>query len=377
MAREPQGRLVVSSDPPGCEVRVNGIPFGRTPFALDEVALGEYRLQVECPGDDRGRVRRVRIGQGEAEVHVDARFDAAIESQPRLLLHYPTSAAERAHRGEDATEVASIIGARALLVTRVDASSLRLDLLGGAGAATSVLVLLTNDGSIDHLDEAAAALLEGRSLDLRAGEPTEIAPWQPPTLGVAQVSAPRDREATSFGRGRHGLRVSGITLASIGAGALLTATIFHGLRIHRGRQVPSDPSDPSFIGRQSAWVNARQPTLVLASAGSAMATTALALAVPGQSRVPWWSYTIGAAGLGLLGYGIYESGSLPPCGSSTANLASCRSREEQVDRAALLGALALPLISLPLIHLLRDAPTLDVQVSTAGAGAAIYFEGSF
>jgi hypothetical protein len=358
-------------------VRVNGIPFGRTPFALDEVARGEYRLQVECPGDDRGRVRRVRIGQGATRVHVDARFDAAIESQPRLLLHYPTAMAEQAHRAEDAATVASVVGGRPLLVTHVEPDGLRLDLLGDVPA--SAIVPILPDGRVDRLDEAVDALLSGRSLDLRPSEPVALAPWQPPASAAGPMApdprAPSD--AQGFGRGRRGLRISGIALGAVGFAALASAIVAHGLRIHAGRQVPADPMDPEFLDRQSAWENARVPTLTLATAGSALATTALALAVPGKGRAPWWSYTLGGAGVALLGYGIYESASLPGCGPNTADLASCRARDEQVDRAALLGALAVPLVSLPLVHLLRPVPALDVRVSTARGGAAIHFGGSF
>jgi hypothetical protein len=379
MAREPQGRLEVTSEPAGCEVRVNGIPFGRTPFALDEVALGEYRLQVECPGDDRGRVRRLRIGQGATQVHVDARFDAAIESQPRLLLHYPTAAAEQARRADDAAVVTSIVGGRALLVTRVDSSSLRLDLLEGSGSAASVIVPVDAGGGVGRLDEAVAALLEGRSSDLRAETPVAIAAWQPPSpeAPAPAVHEQRPRDVETFGRGRSSVRVSGIVLGSVGFGALAVAAVFHGLRIHYGHEVPADPADPTFLDRQSAWANARQPTLALAGAGSALATAALALAVPGKSRVPWWSYTVGAVGLGLLGYGIYESVTLPSCDQTTDALASCRAREEQVDRASLLGAAALPLVTLPLVHLLRGTPALDVEIRTARAGAAIQIGGAF
>ncbi|RMH19791.1 MAG: PEGA domain-containing protein, partial [Gemmatimonadetes bacterium] len=75
------GNLRVDSIPPGCRVRLNGIEVGRTPFSMADLALGEYRVQVEC-GEERGRVHRVRLDGLLTTLEVDTVFERETHSRP-------------------------------------------------------------------------------------------------------------------------------------------------------------------------------------------------------------------------------------------------------------------------------------------------------
>ena len=58
---EQTGALIVNSDPSGCEVRINGLRFGQTPFEMNDLYPGEYQVQVECDPGRRWRVHPVTV----------------------------------------------------------------------------------------------------------------------------------------------------------------------------------------------------------------------------------------------------------------------------------------------------------------------------
>ncbi len=93
--REQLGAAIVvrgsRDDAPGCRVRVNGRAIGETPLARVHVPSGAYAVQLEC-GETPGRVRRVEVESGAAEVVVRGSLDAALRSEPVALVYAAPSA---------------------------------------------------------------------------------------------------------------------------------------------------------------------------------------------------------------------------------------------------------------------------------------------
>ncbi len=82
------GSLKVEHVPPrACSVYLNGRHLGMTPFALDQAAVGAYRVQVECE-QNAGRVHVVHLGDQPVELRVDSELDRAVITEPRLGFRY-------------------------------------------------------------------------------------------------------------------------------------------------------------------------------------------------------------------------------------------------------------------------------------------------
>jgi hypothetical protein len=58
------GSLVVDSRPSGASVSINGRPRGTTPLTIDDLAPGEYRVEMSLTGY-RNLVTTVRVVAGE------------------------------------------------------------------------------------------------------------------------------------------------------------------------------------------------------------------------------------------------------------------------------------------------------------------------
>jgi hypothetical protein len=70
-----------------------------------------------------------------------------------------------------------------------------------------------------------------------------------------------------------------------------------------------------------------------------------------KQGVPWWSYVIGAGGVGLAAWGAVELSQNNQCELSLDE--RCIKGHETVGRGALAFAAAAPLLSFPIAHLLE------------------------
>lgn len=113
LAAAHRGPLTVQSQPAGCTVRLNGVTLGQTPFTSEQLAPGEYRVQVECGEGGHGRVHRVTVDDttGPVALRVDARFDAAVRTDSALRLVYADADDAAAHRAADARAIGAVLGA--------------------------------------------------------------------------------------------------------------------------------------------------------------------------------------------------------------------------------------------------------------------------
>ena len=109
LASGKRANLLVTSDPSGCIVRLNGQRVGSTPAHLKNLAAHDYRLQVECnEAKPRGRVHRIDLHEGHNALAVDASLERAVRTDGRISLRYDKLQGLLQERHEHAAKIAKI-----------------------------------------------------------------------------------------------------------------------------------------------------------------------------------------------------------------------------------------------------------------------------
>jgi hypothetical protein len=375
MASEAPGLLEVRSTPSNCLVRINGVELGRTPLAGIELPVGTYRLQVECEEGERGRIHRIAIASGPNPFELDAAMERAVRTRPVLHLRYG-SAEAWALRMSHADQVAHILGgARVLVVSSPSAGEVRVDLSAQGHEPASVWLAVRDGGpEPEQVRRAVDALLEGRSVDFAGPHPIARASWavEPPeearTAAAEVIEAGQGVERGSRKRGiprPRDQRIAGWSLWSIGIASIGASVGLHLWRGDLGDQLIEAPASLSAAQR---WNDARIGVWTTAAFGGAATTAAMPLLLPDHTRTPWWGWTLGAVGLGLTGYAIYEGATMTGCPepyiADEAAVRSCVTRGQEAGRLALALAGAAPLLTVPLVYLsrpLRAQPSVAVE----------------
>lgn len=419
------GNLTVHSAPESnCSVYLNGRHLGTTPFQLDRAAAGDYRVQVEC-NRSFARVHLVQLGDQAATLLVDTQFDRAVASDPRLLLHYEDAIAARdqvvSHgvqlgrevRADDVLLI-SVEGDRAELMrvqvrqkrlvarasvpwtTRhgfarpeleralVALSEARLAPLPGEatpGVSRSAPVAQGNDAPTSAASSGSAVGVES-TVDDEAALPSSVPSEATP--GAAASDAERAGEQPSETSGvslRHRrVRRAGYALAAT-AGATFVVGLAFDLRTQRLQDELSEvvdvdagsPGQGSLDERalqrrdqlQPAFERGQDLRWVGVGAGALGLLAASLLVEPLQGAYPWWSYTLAAAGLGLVGAGAYEVARSDEC-VLAASVGPCRRPRDSAARGALLLSAAVPLLSVPLVLLLKRDARADTSDLRSG-----------
>lgn len=376
MAAEAPGMLDVQSTPPGCLVRINGVEFGRTPLSGIELPVGLYRLQVECDEGQRGRIHRVQVVSGDNMLSFGAGLERAVRTRPVLHLKYGSPDAW-AKRMSDARAAAAVLGsARVLTLSQLGGDVLRVD-LSAEGSAPASTWLSVEDGAprAEDLWRAVDALLEGRSVDFTGKHPIAQASWaveRDGNVGAASAalveteSASEKPSRTPRPRNQRiaGWSLFGAGVASIGASV--------GLHVWRGNLGDQFIETPANLSAAQEWYDARIAAWATAAFGGAATSAAMPLLLPNYDRTPWWGWTLGAVGLGLTGYAIYEGVTLTSCPepyiADGAAVRACVERGQEAGRIALALAGAAPLLTVPLVYLLRPLraePSISVSRESA------------
>ncbi len=380
--RDRTGSLLIESDPSDCEARVNGVLVGRTPFELTSLHAGEYRVQVECAPEAPGRVHPVRVSRGRSALFVVDRFERALRTEPLLHLRYAAPSTE-AERARDAREIARALPASAVvLASRPAPESLELRLVSGLfDDAAFAKIAATASGPVTaQVADAVATLLAGEcrdltgeeavTLDCATGEPAEVAAAEP---GKDRAQRPP-----------RGQFISGVTLASVGAASLLVGYSFGVARRYAGDDWLADPNS---LSAQDKWLQQGTALIATSSAGSAMLVASMPLALPYRPKTPWWAWLSGGAGvaLGAASVAIAATADAKPpqsCSLNGPDPGPCVNRGRQIDRAILLGVTAAPLLTMPLVYLLRKdekkgQTRLAPSLSTGRSGALLGLTGRF
>jgi hypothetical protein len=382
IAAEAPGSLSVESTPAGCAARVNGVELGRTPLRGVELPLGTYRLQVECVEGERGRIHRMRVESGDNVFAFDAALDRAVRTRPTLLLQYGSVEALDERMPHAASVASSLEASGVVVVSAAGPSSARLDSSAAGYTSASIWVPLSN-GSLetDEARRAVDALLGGRSVDFTGTHPISRESWARAATGagasVASVEAGGEQaKMASTARPRE-QRIAGWTLFGAGV-ASIGASV--GLHVWRGDLGERFVEMPSSLSEAQRWNDARIAVWTTAAFGGAATTAAMPLLLPNRARTPWWGWTLGAAGLGLTGYAIYEGVTMTACPEPfVANdeaVRACVARGQQAGRIALALAGAAPLLTVPIVYLFRPLRA-EPSLSVSGAGALVRVRKAF
>ncbi len=368
------GRLTVESKPDsGCATYVNGRHLGVTPFRLDRAAAGEYRVQVEC-GRAQGRVHMVQLGDDPVDLLVDAELDRALRSGARLALIYESEKDRKrlveAHgalvaksvRADEAILV-SVQGGEAHLtrVAAIDGRVLgraRFQWLTVQGADAPELQSALDAMFQGRMDTVAApavasAVAPGRQESALAGQPAVEEHVQAPlSAGTEEARPVRPRDPASRTRK---LRIASGSLAAAGV-ALLAVGIASEIKrentdVDISEQLTASMTDELELLRLQSDYDRSAGLRWIGLAGGALMTAAVPLMrVDVKEGVPWWSYAIGAGGVGLAAWGAVELSRNGQCELYLED--ACIKGRETLGRGALALAAAAPLLSFPITHLI-------------------------
>jgi hypothetical protein len=384
------GELRVESSPSGCAARINGVLLGETPTSIGGLFPGDYRVQVECMPEKPGRVHVVTVGAGATRRRVDWRFDEAIESRPSLSLRYENAAEEHEQRVADARQVAEALQADSVVLVSMPAAGIMELELVEMGAAPSpspaglARVPVSERPSESHLALAAHTLTERRCVDFTPSEPVTLPCASGEPLAAEVPEAPDVWPAHRRPRGQF---VAGLTLVGVGVAGLTTGYVLLVPRSDAAvdwiNEVDAGSQDTTA---QQKWFDLRGAIIASGSIGAAALVTAMPLALPERDKTPWWAWVSGGVGLGLAGFSIAwgvtaEAAPSNSCSAPNLNstdVRSCVSREKQTSVALLTGLTAAPLITMPLVYLLRPTPAkLEPQIEVGRSGAYFGLRGRF
>jgi PEGA domain len=383
------GRLTVSSMPEsGCAVYINGRHLGTTPFSLERAAAGEYRVQVEC-SRAVGRVHRVVLGEQPVALTVDAQLDRALRDDPRVALVYDDDASERAHATRHALELGRAIDADSVLLVSARGEQVLLQALSVAHARTTGRAFVTR-GAIDTpnhpaLLQALDQLAQGRLVPDADVASTPPEPVVPAVVEAAQLApvieqppvlrAPVDAHTLRTRR----LRVAAAVLASTGVGLVVAGAVFDARYRDAGQQIEAIAKGDGAVasadvGALNHDYDTGKSLRWLALPGSLLATAAVPMArIDVRDGVPWWSYAVGAAGLGLASWGVLELARDGDCNISFGD-GSCADRNESTGKGLVLLGAAAPLVAVPTTHLVswrsgesKRGPVVAAHVTASGA----------
>jgi hypothetical protein len=202
--------LTVESDPPGCLVRLNGVPMGTTPLATGSLIVGDYRVQVECGEGHRGRLHPIHVGEAPVTLRIEAHLDEAVRTEGTLQLAYHDAAAAAA-RTRDAAAIARVLGATEVWLVGREAGELvadRIDVASGRVIGTATLTT--------GIAEAVAGLLHAPAITTTASLGPDGSSVAPPTVVVRAPSTGPDPGAWALVGSGGAALVAGVVMIAIG-----------------------------------------------------------------------------------------------------------------------------------------------------------------
>ncbi|NNE20562.1 MAG: PEGA domain-containing protein [Myxococcales bacterium] len=400
------GSLVVDSEPSACDVRINGVRFGQTPFEMSNIYRGTYRVQVECDPSRRGRVHPVEVGTGKSRVFVDVRFDRAVQTEPSLRLQYSARPNQRV-LVEDAQQIAKVLPAAAVVtISSVGIDVMELRVISGTQRRVGVARIPSGPTGPRAADvsNAVEALLAGECKDFTGPKPVPMGcegadarsgRREASVPAAAAASTAATAEAAPARRPPRGQFITGVTLASVGAASLITGYALLAARGETGGDqgwvgALKIPDLEQAKGFQDQWINLGRVVYGTAAFGSAALIAAMPLVLPYQKKTPWWAWLSGGLGVGALVASVTVGVTAPStggvdCASLVTNFVdaqACVDHGQRVGAAVLLGTSAAPLITMPLVYLFRKSDKrlgleLSPTVHASRTGGSFGVQGTF
>jgi len=360
--------LLVSSEPSGCSVFINGRRLGATgdaahPYYRQEnPARRPHLIQVECGEGNPGRVHTITPGDETPLLVVNTVFEAAVTTDGGILrLRYADN--EDPHTRSHVRLMLQALDAQhGIIVSRPHPDRLALTRYG-AGPSTTVFVRETFTPS--EVADAVTSLF--REDDASAPSPP-IARVSAADTGEAGLLPPDDTRREASTSNYNWPRIIGVTGTAAGTGAIIGGWLLFGNRRDDGATYRSTlPNDPTYVTNAQTWIDARPRSYFLTAAGSgilAAGLTTLAFSLR-RERYPWWVYASTAAvGTGLAAWGGISIAQGGACDAATAeDRRYCVLEQERRDRGAMLMLNAFPLLLAPTIHALFSSSKLEHALS--------------
>ncbi|MEM7135825.1 MAG: PEGA domain-containing protein [Myxococcota bacterium] len=381
-------RLLVETEPRGCALRLNGIKVGETPYEVTDLYPGPYRVQVECEPGVVGRVHKVDVPSGATSLFVFDRFDRAVRTEPVLHLQYP-SPPDLPRLARDTRQLARALPAAAVVVASVTDSNdaLELRVISGTQVDASLVRVPTTPEGLERqrAAEATTALLAGECKDFTSEPPVAIdcRTGEAATTSISVGTGSNLRKSRRVRPPRPQF-IAGVTLAASGTTSLLTGYALLAARRPAGNDWASGGNN---LNAQDKWLGIGTGLIVTGTIGGGLLVAAMPVLLPYERKTPWWAWIHGALGIaaatGAVVSGVTAAPKPPEsCTTGGPDPRLCVERGRDTDRAVLLSATAVPLLTVPLVYLLRRGEKRrgsDVvpSVHTARRGGAIVFHGSF
>jgi len=346
LRRTGAGALSIDSLPDhGCATFLNGRPMGPTPVRRDHAPPGTYRVQVEC-GDGPARSRVVTLGDAPLDVSMDSSFDAALHTEDRLVLRYPDAKTLDATGLRHTKQLGQALHTPEVVLLVLARGALTLLRQRGGDGVLVGKVALPWPSPETALHAAAAELAAQPGFPGMESEP------EPESEGPLISQA----EKTSAQSTRLPLRMTSALLVAAGVALFATGVAYE--QKQRGLAVESNTFDANTAdGRRQLDGLDRSydhygKLRWLGLGGGLLLTSAVPLLnLQARGGLPWWSYGAGAVGLGLLTWAGVELGHDGRC-QLEYDTGDCARVESSRGRAGLVLAAALPLLAVPISHLL-------------------------
>jgi hypothetical protein len=350
------------TDPEHCAIRLNGRQVGESPVVRVAVPPGTYTVQIECDAARPGRLHTVTVSaDAPTRIVLRGRLAQVLESRPAVALVYPSAAAIEEHLAEDLSTVGDLAGATRVMAVVDDGRTATLRafaLREGVATAEPIGAALVPDPIADETSrQAVQEVIAGRRMETRGASDGGS---DGPTPGTAA------RSGEPHGSTDVGVAVLGGAFLAAGLGGFGVSWYFWGELEATGRTIPNAGSPMELGQRQGAYDDAMLPVIITGAASSAVATIGIPMLLPAEDGVPWWTWVVGVAGVGVAAVGVYELTVEGVCYGNSSLGAPCARRQQTGILGALVIEHATPLIAVPITYALRAA-----FGSSTHAGASI------
>ncbi len=372
------GTLLVESEPSGCALRVGGVRVGDTPHELTGLYPGSYQVQVECEPGRPARVHAVEVRGEGTSLFVFDELDRSVRTSPLLHLQYDDPP-EPLLLARDARELGRTLPASVVLAASFSTEEvLELRVVAGADPVFVRLAAPGGRPSTSDAASAAAALLAGECKDLTGSAAVAIDCQTGAPIAIASDGGTRRP------RPPRGQYIAGVTLASAGTASLLAS---YGLLIARRPAGDDWISSPNSLSAQDKWLGLGTGVIVTSSIGGGLLVAAMPLSLPYAAKTPWWAWMSGGLGVAAAAVSIASAVTASPkapqsCRANGPDPTPCVNRARDTDRAIVLGATAAPLLTIPLVYLLRKGEkrldaSLSPTIAVTRSGGSFGVRGEF
>jgi hypothetical protein len=195
---------------------------------------------------------------------------------------------------------------------------------------------------------AVESLAHGQCVDLSGARATPVNC----RTGLPDSTVALVETADASHRPPKGQRIAGVTLAATGTASMFASYALYAAGMTRAAdQMVASPTNDN----QARWLNTRFGMYYTGSAGAALLVTAMPVALPYRTKTPWWAWLCGGAGVALAATSIALAVTAPsePEVSRVEDPQGYVDRAKRTDAAFVAGVTAAPLLTMPLVYLLR------------------------